>query len=57
MYKGFEITNTGYHKTDKCVWWEGVELTSDSIVIARTKKDLMARIDALIKSKEIVYCY
>lgn len=45
-YKGYRISNCGYHCSDHCVWWEAVNKSiGNADYNAHTKKDLMKMID------------
>ena len=41
-YKGYRISNCGYHEPDHCVWWESVDMQTECADYhATTKKFLM----------------
>lgn len=45
-YKGYRISNWGYHHPDHCVWWEAVNKNTDSADYhAHTKRKLIEIID------------
>lgn len=49
-YKGYRISNCGYHQPDHCVWWEAVNLqTIYADYHANTKKKLVELIDEAVK--------
>lgn len=51
-YKGYKISNCGYHEPDHCVWWEAVDMkTGCADYHATTKKFLMKQIDDDLKSE------
>ena len=51
-YKGYRISNCGYHEHDHCVWWEAVDMqTGCADYHATTKKFLMEQIDDDLKNK------
>lgn len=41
-YKGYRLSNCGYHHPDHCIWWEAVNMeTGCADYHAKTKEDLM----------------
>lgn len=45
-YKGYQISNCGYHHPDHCIWWEAVNIdTGCADYHANTKKVIMGLID------------
>lgn len=45
-YKGYRISNCGYHHPDHCIWWEAVNIvTGCTDYHATTKKHLIEIID------------
>ena len=49
-YKGYRLSNCGYHHPDHCIWWEAVNMeTGCADYHAKTKKDLMDAIDGKLK--------
>lgn len=50
QYKGYRLSNCGYHQPDHCIWWEAVNIkTGCADYHAHTKKDLMDAIDGKLK--------
>jgi hypothetical protein len=46
LYRGYEVTNLGYHPPDRCVWWEAVdEVTKEASFHATTKWEIKMMID------------
>ena len=51
-YKGYRLSNCGYHEPDHCIWWEAVDMkTGCADYHAITKKFLMEQIDDDLKNK------
>lgn len=49
-YKGYRISNCGYHEPDHCIWWEAVDMkTGCADYHVTTKKFLMKQIDDDLK--------
>lgn len=45
-YKGYRISNCGYHQPDHCIWWEAVNLqTGCADYHSHTKKEIIVMID------------
>lgn len=45
-YRGYRISNCGYHPPDHCVWWEAVNMhTNCADYHATTKAEIMRLID------------
>lgn len=52
-YKGYRISNCGYHAPDKCVWWEAVNyLTGCADYHSTTKKEIIKMIDKATRKRE-----
>lgn len=46
FYRGYTISNCGYHAPDRCVWWEAVNMdTGCADFHAHTKKRIIEMID------------
>ena len=53
-YKGYRISNCGYHAPDKCVWWEAVNyITGCADYHATTKKEIIKMIDKATRKREL----
>lgn len=54
-YKGYRISNCGYHHPDHCVWWEAVnQSTGCSDYHATTKKEIIRMIDKETRKKKTI---
>ena len=52
-YKGYRISNCGYHHPDHCIWWEAVnETTGCADYHATTKKEIIRMIDKATEKRE-----
>lgn len=52
-YKGYRISNCGYHEPDHCVWWEAVnQSTGCADYHATTKKRIISMIDKATRKRE-----
>lgn len=53
LYKGYRISNCGYHHPDHCIWWEAVnEATCCADYHANTKKEIIRMIDKTTEKRE-----
>lgn len=43
-FKGYTITNCGYHQPDHCVWWEAVDENGEACFHGNTLRDVMIMI-------------
>ena len=54
-YKGYRISNCGYHHPDHCVWWEAVnDITGCADYHATTKKEIIKMIDKATEKRELL---
>lgn len=45
-YRGYVVTNAGYHQPDHCVWWEASNKENGHADFhAKTKREIKWRID------------
>lgn len=45
LYKGYKISNLGYHQPDHCVWWEAVDKNGFACFHGNTLREVEMLID------------